>query len=153
MQRSVATAASVARASKPSPGNTIFEPLATQASTASTMPKQWYSGTGMHRLSCSVRCMQSPIARPLLTMLWWVSVAPLGAPVVPLVNWMLIASKQLRSLSGGSASTRVLPDAISCDQLTMPALGSSPNRTTARSSGKRGPAPAAHTPRVCSIPR
>ena len=56
-------------------------------------------------------------------------------------------------VSGGSASTRVLPDAISCDQLTMPALGSSPSRTTARSSGKRGPAPAAHTPRVCSIPR
>ena len=27
-------------------------------------------------------------------MLWWVSVAPLGAPVVPLVYWMLIGSSQ-----------------------------------------------------------
>ena len=25
-------------------------------------------------------------------MLWWVSVAPLGEPVVPLVNWMLMGS-------------------------------------------------------------
>ncbi len=25
-------------------------------------------------------------------MLWWLSVAPLGEPVVPLVNWMLIGS-------------------------------------------------------------
>ena len=29
---------------------------------------------------------------PLLRMLWWVSVAPLGKPVVPLVYWMLIGS-------------------------------------------------------------
>ena len=29
---------------------------------------------------------------PLLRMLWWDSVAPLGNPVVPLVYWMLIGS-------------------------------------------------------------
>ena len=34
-------------------GNTMVAPVDTQASTASTMPKQWYSGTGMHRLSFS----------------------------------------------------------------------------------------------------
>ena len=56
------------------------------------MPKQWYSGTGMHSASASENCMQRPVAIALLTMLWCVSVAPLGAPVVPLVNWMLIGS-------------------------------------------------------------
>ena len=92
VQRSASTAASVARGSKPSPGNTIFAPVAAQASTPSTMPKQWYSGTGMHRASDSENCMQRPVAIALLTMLWCVRVAPLGAPVVPLVNWMLIGS-------------------------------------------------------------
>jgi len=29
--------------------------------------------------------------KPLLTMLWWESVAPFGEPVVPDVYWMLIA--------------------------------------------------------------
>ena len=28
----------------------------------------------------------------LFTMLWWESVAPLGLPVVPDVNWMLVGS-------------------------------------------------------------
>ena len=32
----------------------------------------------------------SAMKRALLTMLKWVKVAPLGEPVVPLVNWMLI---------------------------------------------------------------
>ena len=36
--------------------------------------------------------LASPMKKPLFRMLWWVSVAPLGAPVVPLVNWMLIGS-------------------------------------------------------------
>ena len=56
------------------------------------MPKQWYSGTGMHSLSCSVSFIASPMKKPLFRMLWWVSVAPFGAPVVPEVNWMLIGS-------------------------------------------------------------
>ena len=34
----------------------------------------------------------SPTKKPLLTMLKCVSVAPLGVPVVPLVNWMLNTS-------------------------------------------------------------
>ena len=36
--------------------------------------------------------MDSPMKKPLLRMLWCVSVAPLGEPVVPEVNWMLIGS-------------------------------------------------------------
>ena len=48
-------------------------------------------------------------------MLWWVSVAPLGAPVVPEVNWMLIGSSncrrrrelgQPRPLGGAAAGRR-----------------------------------------------
>ena len=53
VQRWRATVASVCRGSKLSPGKTIVAPLATQAKTPSTMPKQWYSGTGMHRRSRS----------------------------------------------------------------------------------------------------
>ena len=30
--------------------------------------------------------------KPLLRMLWWVSVAAFGEPVVPEVNWMLMGS-------------------------------------------------------------
>jgi hypothetical protein len=36
--------------------------------------------------------MASRDEAPLFRMLWCVSVAPLGLPVVPLVNWMLMAS-------------------------------------------------------------
>jgi hypothetical protein len=36
--------------------------------------------------------MARAVEMALLTMLRWLSVAPLGAPVVPEVNWMLIAS-------------------------------------------------------------
>ena len=34
-------------------------------------------------------------------MLWWVSVAPLGEPVVPLVNWMLIGVVELEPAAEG----------------------------------------------------
>ena len=69
VQRSACTAARVARGSKPSPGKTILAPLTTQASTDKTIPKQWYSGTGMARLSASVKRMQVATAQALLTML------------------------------------------------------------------------------------
>ena len=106
VQRSSDTAASVAPASKTSPGNTIAAPLATQASTASTMPKQWYSGTGMHSRSASLKRIAAATAIALLTMLWCVSVAPFGWPVVPLVNWMLIGSWQPRPAEIASSATR-----------------------------------------------
>ncbi len=41
------SAASVERGSKPSPGKTIFAPVARQAGTPGTMPKQWCSGHGV----------------------------------------------------------------------------------------------------------
>ena len=107
VQPSSDTAASVAPASKISPGNTIAAPLDTQASTASTMPKQWYSGTGMQSLSASVKRIAAATAIALLTTLWCVSVAPLGWPVVPLVNWMLIGSKQpsVASIASSAATS------------------------------------------------
>src|SRR5882672_3418708 len=46
----------------------------------------------MQMRSFSVSRIVSPMKKPLLRMLWWVSVAPFGMPVVPLVNWMLIGS-------------------------------------------------------------
>ena len=46
----------------------------------------------MQTRSLGVRRCASPMKKPLLRMLWCVSVAPFGAPVVPLVNWMLIGS-------------------------------------------------------------
>ena len=63
------------------------------------MPKQWYSGTGMHKRSAGVSFMASPMKKPLFKMLRCVSVAPLGKPVVPLVNWMLIGSLGCSSLA------------------------------------------------------
>ena len=55
--------------------------------------------------------------KPLLRMLWCVSVAPLGVPVVPEVNWMLIGVVELQqraargergqSAAAGAARDRV----------------------------------------------
>src|SRR5262245_6232658 len=95
---------SVSAASKPSPGNTIVAPEATQHSTPTTMPKQWYSGTGMHSLSSGDSAIALAQKRALLTMLKCDRVAPFGEPVVPLVNWMLIASSG--SSAAVSASSR-----------------------------------------------
>ena len=74
-------------------------PCVSTARLPSTMPKQWYSGTGMHRRSASVSFIASPMKKPLFRMLRCVSVAPLGKPVVPLVNWMLMASCACSSLA------------------------------------------------------
>ena len=52
------TASSTLFGSKASPGKTIAAPCVTQPSTPMTMPKQWYSGTGMHRRSASVNVMR-----------------------------------------------------------------------------------------------
>ena len=46
----------------------------------------------MQTLSSGPSFCASPMKKPLLRMLWWLSVAPFGAPVVPLVNWMLMGS-------------------------------------------------------------
>ena len=54
----------------------------------------------MQSRSCSVKLISSVVKKPLLRMLRWLSVAPLGLPVVPEVYWMLIGS------SGVSAASR-----------------------------------------------
>ena len=56
------------------------------------MPKQWKRGTGSSSRSSGVNFMHSPIAKPLFTMLWCVSITPFGKPVVPEVYCMLITS-------------------------------------------------------------
>lgn len=161
VQRSSATARSVASGSKASPGKTMHAPVAAQASTDITMPKQWYSGTGTHRRSVPCRFIAMATKRALLTMLTWVSVAPLGAPVVPLVNWMLIAS------SGDSAAVMAssvpagtpCPRAITSSKRIMPGVAPSPIRMTQRSAGsfaaRRAPgcAVASSGASVCSISR
>ena len=38
-------------------------------------------------------------------MLWWLSVAPFGNPVVPLVYWMLIGSSKLSSAARAASAT------------------------------------------------
>ena len=46
----------------------------------------------MQNRSASVYLQPRPTKYQLLRMLWWLSVAPLGKPVVPLVYWMLMGS-------------------------------------------------------------
>ena len=47
--------------------------------------------------------------RALFRMLWCVSVAPLGLPVVPLVYWMLIGSSQWSDDSRARSASSSLP--------------------------------------------
>ena len=54
MQRSSAHARSVASGSNDSAGYTMQEPCAVEPRFPITIPKQWYSGTGMHTRSRSV---------------------------------------------------------------------------------------------------
>ena len=54
----------------------------------------------MHTRSAAVYPQASAMKNPLFKMLRWLSVAPLGKPVVPLVYWMLMAS------SGASSDVR-----------------------------------------------
>jgi hypothetical protein len=42
-------------------------------------------------------------------MLWWLSVAPLGNPVVPEVYWMLIGSPGLRLALAACSAVRSVP--------------------------------------------
>src|ERR1700746_2270301 len=46
---------------------------------------------------------------PLLRMLWWDSVAPLGKPVVPLVYWMLIGSSKASPASRAASGSPPAP--------------------------------------------
>src|SRR5437773_77390 len=58
----------------------------------------------MHTRSCSVYRSVSPMKNPVLRMLWWERVAPLGKPVVPEVYWMLIGSSNCSVASSSCSS-------------------------------------------------
>ena len=51
---SPATASRTSAGLNPGPGRMIADPCVVQARVPSTMPKQWYRGTGMHTRSSSV---------------------------------------------------------------------------------------------------
>ena len=116
----------------------MVAPCVTQARLPSTMPKQWYSGTGMHNRSSGVRRMHSPMKKPLFRILRCVSVAPLGKPVVPLVNWMLIASVFLRPAAIGSIRASLgLPRASSSVNRSMPGCSSPSPATSIHTTERR----------------
>ncbi|MNT19384.1 hypothetical protein D3C72_1546440 [compost metagenome] len=63
----------------------------------------------MQSLSCSEKRIAMAMKRALLTILRWVSVAPLGAPVVPLVNCTLIGSWRSSCAVMASSVDRATP--------------------------------------------
>src|SRR5450759_1675324 len=69
VQRSDETAAKVETASKDSPGKTMQLPLDAQTNTPSTIPKQWYRGTGTHRRSLASSRIAPATKRALFTTL------------------------------------------------------------------------------------
>jgi hypothetical protein len=93
----------------------------------------------MQSLSCSEKRIAPAIERPLLTMLRCVSVAPLGAPVVPLVNWMLMGSRASSPavISSSAVFGTFAPRASNSRKVSMPGVGTSSMRITQRSSGSR----------------
>ena len=101
------------------------------------MPKQWYSGTGMHSRSRSVRRIASPTKKPLFRMLRCVSVAPLGCPVVPEVNWMLIASSErsVGPMAASCARLSAVARPANSPKFSMPGVAASPSRITQRNCG------------------
>ena len=83
------------------------------------------------------RCSGSPrpTKKPLLRMLWWLSVAPFGKPVVPLVYWMLIGSSSVERAPRASPVPRrstPSPPARSSSQSDVP------RNTTCSSVGQLG---------------
>ena len=106
----------------------------------------------MHSRSSGPSFMHSPMKKPLLRMLRCVSVAPLGKPVVPLVNWMLI----------GSVAFSVFCTAATLGSAASPLASSAEKR---RMPGTSAPSPALSIQKVwascgsrfgpssCSMPR
>ena len=115
----------------------------------------------MHSRSAAVKRIASVVKRALLTMLRWVSVAPLGAPVVPLVNWMLIGSPGSSVAPISSTIFRAAGPAMpaTSPKLTMPGDVASPIRITVRRWGSfsdrslPGSASASSGASVCNISR
>ena len=69
---------------------------------------------------------------PLLRMLWWESVAPLGNPVVPDVYWMLMGSSNWSSASRAARSS-----ALTRSASRSSACQPSSSTSASRSSGHR----------------
>ena len=94
----------------------------------------------MQSLSCGEKFCNRPTKCPLLRILWWLRVAPLGNPVVPLVYWMLIASShssdpwRSRSCAPLTSAAR----AFSSPHVSMPATGVSSRQTMVFSAGSLG---------------
>ena len=86
--------------------------------------------------------MRSVTIRALLTMLWWVSVAPLGEPVVPDVNWMLIGSSgsRVRATASRRNACAGPPSCRTSLNRKIPGPGSSLIATTILRRGSRADA-------------
>ncbi len=78
-----------------------------------TRPKQWKSGTWINSRSAGLMPMTSPTMAALLMTFRWVSMTPLGKPVVPEVYCMFMTSSKLSSASRLSRSSRLTPPASS----------------------------------------
>jgi hypothetical protein len=104
VQRSACTVCSTASGSKPSPGRPWWRRGSGSPGCPSPCRSSGTAARGCTAGRAPSGFIASPTKKPLLRMLWWVSVAPLGWPVVPLVNWMLIGSSNCRV---GERSRRV----------------------------------------------
>ena len=104
----------------------------------SVMPKQWNMGTWIMKRSAVDSPMRSPMHLPSLTTLRWVSMTPLGKPVVPEVYCMLQTSSGLtsaamrRTFSSGTSSAR----SKACSKVRQPGIWK-PTVITLRRKGRR----------------
>ena len=121
---------------------TAMAPCVTIAITPSTRPKQWNRGTGRQTRSSAENFCRSPMAKPLLRMLQWVSITPLGKPVVPEVYCMLITSSEARPAAAFARgpSGACAPSRRSSGVVYMPRCFSGPMKITDRSLGNRAEA-------------
>jgi len=117
----------------------MVAPWFRQAMTPRTQPKQWKRGTGRHTRSADVRFSLTPTQYPLLVMLKWVSITPLGKPVVPEVYCMLTTSwgdnpSCRRRYSSSSTATLMASTSF---QEYIPRCFSGPMNSTLRRCGNR----------------
>ena len=110
-----ATAASVCAASKRG-SMTISPPRSTVRFNTQVLANTWNSGnTPMIRSSASGSGSITFTCRALADRFWWVSIAPLGVPVVPPVYW-ISATSPTGSISAGVKAPSL---AISAEKAVM----------------------------------
>jgi hypothetical protein len=63
-------------------------PLTSIDSWSTTLPAVWKSGIALSNRSSAPNRARRATNRALLIVPWCVMMAPFGAPVVPLVNWI-----------------------------------------------------------------